>query len=196
MGQVFFPTQQVVLQGSAYDLEDGTLGDAAFMWSSSIDGDLGTGASLGTSELTTGQHIITLTVTDSDGMTSQAQRTITITPEDTLEAVNLEASPFMVNLVVGIGEPVEPYSVTLRSSGDTEIDWTASEDIPWLSVSVITGTTPSDLILTIDPGLLQVGNNTGKITITTNMPGKNTIELMVNVQVTGYSVKLPLIKRE
>ena len=135
-GQVFFPTQQVTLQGSAYDLEDGTLDDAAFLWSSSIDGDLGTGASLNTSELTTGDHIITLTVIDSDGMTSQAQRTITITPEDTPEAVNLEASPFIVGLVIGLGEPVEPYTVTLRSSGDTEIDWTASEDIPWLSLSV------------------------------------------------------------
>jgi hypothetical protein len=193
--QVFFPTQQIDLQGSAYDLEDGTLGDASFQWSSSIDGDLGTGASLGTSELTTGEHIITLTVTDSDGMTSQAQRTITIAPEDTPETVELEASPFLVGLVLGLGEPVEPYTVTLRSSGDTEIDWTANEDIPWLSLSVISGTTPSDLVLTIDPGLLHIGSNTGKIIIMTSGPGRNTIELMVNVQVTGYSVLLPLITR-
>jgi len=194
-GQVFFPTQQIVLQGSANDVEDGTLGDAAFRWSSSIDGDLGTGASLGTSELTTGQHIITLTVTDSDGMTSQAQRTITITPEDTTEEVFLEASPFIVSLVIGIGEPVEPYTITLRSSGDTEIDWNASEDIPWLSANTVSGTTPSDLILMVDPSLLQVGNNTGKITITSGQAGKSPIELMVTVQITGYSVKLPLLQR-
>jgi hypothetical protein len=194
-GQLFFPTQQVALQGSAYDLEDGELADAAYQWSSSIDGDLGTGASLGTSELTTGDHIITLTVTDSDGMTSQAQRTIKIAPEDTPEVVELEASPFIVSLVIGLGEPVDPYTVTLRSSGETEINWSGVEDIPWLSMSVISGTTPSDLVLTIDPSLLQVGNNTGKITITTNVPGKETIELMVNVQVVGYSVKLPLITR-
>ena len=178
------------------EFHNGTLGNAAFLWSSSIDGDLGTGASLGTSEFTTGQHIITLTVTDSDGMTSQAQRTITITPEDTPEAVNLEASPFMVNLVIGIGQPVEPYSITLRSSGDTEIDWIASEDIPWLSLNTGAGTTPSDLVLTIDPGLLHVGNNTGKIVIATGVAGSAPLELMVNVQVTGYSVKLPLMRRD
>ena len=34
----------VWLEGYAYDLEDGTLGDAALAWSSNRDGDLGTGA--------------------------------------------------------------------------------------------------------------------------------------------------------
>jgi hypothetical protein len=77
-GEVFFPTQQVVLQGTAYDLEDGTLGDAAFAWSSDLDGPLGTGASLSTAELTTGAHTITLQVTDSDGQTSQAQRIVVV----------------------------------------------------------------------------------------------------------------------
>ena len=73
---VFQPTQQVVLQGAAYDLEDGTMADAAFAWSSSIDGGLGNGETLNTSELSTGSHVITLQVTDSDGMTGQVQRTI------------------------------------------------------------------------------------------------------------------------
>ena len=52
------------------------MADAAFAWSSSIDGGLGNGETLNTSELSTGSHVITLQVTDSDGMSSQAQRTI------------------------------------------------------------------------------------------------------------------------
>ncbi|MEI6179182.1 MAG: hypothetical protein WCP31_00415, partial [Chloroflexales bacterium] len=36
--QIFYPTQQVTLQASGYDVEDGTLGDAAFAWASSLDG--------------------------------------------------------------------------------------------------------------------------------------------------------------
>ncbi|MCC6187956.1 MAG: hypothetical protein IT318_02900 [Anaerolineales bacterium] len=78
-GQVFFPTQQVTLLATAYDLEDGTLGDAAFAWSSDRDGGLGTGAGLSTAELSTGQHVITLLVTDSDGMTTQVQRLLEVT---------------------------------------------------------------------------------------------------------------------
>ncbi len=77
-GQVFYPTQQVTLQGSAYDLEDGSLDDTAFAWSSDLDGFLGTGATFSTSELSTGAHVITLTVTDSDGMSAVVERDLTV----------------------------------------------------------------------------------------------------------------------
>jgi hypothetical protein len=193
--QIFYPTQQVVLQGTAYDLEDGTLGDAAFHWSSNIDGDLGTGTTLSTSELTTGEHVITLTVTDSDGMSSQAQRMITIAEEDTPVTPSLDVSPFMVGLVVGFGDPITPYTVTLRTTGGTELDWTASEDIPWLSLNATSGTTPSDLILTFDQSLLRVGINSGTVTISSGQAGLAPLELIVTVQMTGYSVKMPLIIR-
>jgi hypothetical protein len=76
--QTFFPTQQVILQGTAYDLEDGMLDDAAFLWTSSLDGDLGNGALLSTSELTTGTHLITLMVIDSGGLATQVTRTIRV----------------------------------------------------------------------------------------------------------------------
>jgi len=54
------------LQGYAYDLEDGTLSDTALRWSSSRDGDLGTGEQV-LASLSPGEHVITLTATDSDG---------------------------------------------------------------------------------------------------------------------------------
>jgi hypothetical protein len=88
--EIFFPTQMVSLVGSAYDLEDGVLDDPAFLWSSSIDGDLGTGANLTTAELTTGVHTITLKATDSNGMSSQVQRTIIIGLEKALYLPLLE----------------------------------------------------------------------------------------------------------
>jgi len=193
--QIFYPTQQVVLSGTAYDLEDGSLGDAAFHWSSSIDGDLGSGATLNTSELRTGVHTITLTVSDSDGMESQAQRTITISEESAPVTANLEAAPFMVGIVAGFGDPITPYIVTLRTTGGSEVDWTASEDIPWLTLDTSAGTTPSELVLTFDPGLLRIGDNAGKIILTSNQAGNSPLELNVTVQVVGHSIKLPLITR-
>jgi hypothetical protein len=54
------------LQGSAYDLEDGALGESSLRWDSSQDGDLGTG-SLVRATLSEGQHVITLLATDNDG---------------------------------------------------------------------------------------------------------------------------------
>ncbi|GAB4412888.1 MAG: hypothetical protein Fur0044_07160 [Anaerolineae bacterium] len=54
------------LQGYAYDLEDGTLGENTLRWTSSRDGNLGTGSQV-LVNLSQGQHVITLRATDSHG---------------------------------------------------------------------------------------------------------------------------------
>jgi hypothetical protein len=59
------------LQGYAYDLEDGILPDTALRWSSSRDGDLGTGSQV-LANLSPGEHVIALTATDSDGNVTTA----------------------------------------------------------------------------------------------------------------------------
>lgn len=59
------------LQGYAYDLEDGALAETALRWSSSRDGDLGTGSQVLVS-LSPGEHLITFTATDSDGNAATA----------------------------------------------------------------------------------------------------------------------------
>jgi hypothetical protein len=65
------PGTPLWLQGYAYDLEDGTLPDMALRWSSSRDGNLGTGSQVLVS-LSPGEHVITLTATDSDGNVTSA----------------------------------------------------------------------------------------------------------------------------
>jgi hypothetical protein len=44
--------------------------------------------------------------------------------------------------------------------------------------------------------LLRVGNNTGKIVIASGVAANAPLELMVNVQVIGYSVNQPLMRRD
>jgi hypothetical protein len=57
------------LHGYAYDLEDGKLADPVYQWSSDKDGYLGEGKLI-LVDLSFGNHIISLIVTDSDGNTS------------------------------------------------------------------------------------------------------------------------------
>jgi hypothetical protein len=59
------------------DFEDGSLSDSAFGWSSSLDGALGTGQVLETG-LSVGEHTLSLTVTDSDGLTDTAAIQVTV----------------------------------------------------------------------------------------------------------------------
>ena len=72
--------QGVLLKGRADDKEDGSI-NSNFSWSSNIDGHLGSGdniTSLSATDFTEGNHIITLTVTDSNGATAAATTDITI----------------------------------------------------------------------------------------------------------------------
>jgi glucose/arabinose dehydrogenase len=69
----------VDLAGSATDPEDGPLTGAALVWTSSLDGVVGTGAAVTTSALSVGEHTITLTATDGDAASAAASITLTVT---------------------------------------------------------------------------------------------------------------------
>ena len=81
--RTFLSGTNVLLIGSAYDLEDGSLdydinpAINTMVWSSSLDGALGSGPYVEISTLTVGVHVITLVVTDSAD--NQASDTIQIT---------------------------------------------------------------------------------------------------------------------
>ena len=61
------PQVNVVLQGSAYDLEDGQLGPPALAWYSNRDGFIGPGPVINTDDLSIGTNVITLKAIDSQG---------------------------------------------------------------------------------------------------------------------------------
>jgi len=75
-GASFRRPEAVLLLGRGVDLEDGELRGDALVWRSGRDGVLGTGNSLVTPDLSRGQHLITLSVTDADGMSRAASVTI------------------------------------------------------------------------------------------------------------------------
>lgn len=65
--------------GQGRDFEDGMRTGAALVWTSSIDGMIGTGTSFSRT-LSPGTNVVTLTVTDSSGNTGTDTVTLTITP--------------------------------------------------------------------------------------------------------------------
>lgn len=68
---------EVTFAGSASDAEDGDL-SGSIAWASSVDGALGTGATLSTSALGAGTHFVTATVTDSGGRAATADTTLIV----------------------------------------------------------------------------------------------------------------------
>jgi TonB family protein len=78
-GSSFTAGTSVTFTGTGADLEDGPLAGASLVWMSDLDGELGTGESVTTTELSIGVHTITLTVTDSEGGTSAHPISVPIT---------------------------------------------------------------------------------------------------------------------
>ncbi len=66
-GTFFKEGENIVFSGIVTDAEDGQLNDTALVWTSSIDGIIGNGATLISSSLSPGDQGITLSATDSDG---------------------------------------------------------------------------------------------------------------------------------
>jgi hypothetical protein len=75
-GEAISKTQS--LAGFAYDREDGQLEGSTLVWSSSIDGQLGNGALVFPAPLSEGQHVLTLSATDSAGETGSTSVTVTV----------------------------------------------------------------------------------------------------------------------
>jgi chitinase len=70
--------QPIPFGGTGTDVEDGTLTGASLVWTSSLEGQIGTGENFSGTLTQQGAHQITLTVTDSDGNDGTASITLNI----------------------------------------------------------------------------------------------------------------------
>lgn len=76
-GAIFTEGDPIDFSGTADDAEDGDL-SGSLVWTSDLDGQIGTGASFSRSDLSVGTHTIEAAATDSDGATGTDTITLTI----------------------------------------------------------------------------------------------------------------------
>ncbi|MBI1382903.1 MAG: hypothetical protein GC161_17655 [Planctomycetaceae bacterium] len=69
----------VILHSSGWDLEDRGLSGNSIQWSSSVDGPLGVGRVTSVANLSVGSHVISVTATDSRGMSTVKSVTVNVT---------------------------------------------------------------------------------------------------------------------
>jgi hypothetical protein len=142
----------VTMTGSANDAQDGPL-SGAIVWTSSIDGSLGTGASV-SRVLTVGTHTITARATDSGGLSGQAQISVTITGTST-------ATPLTNGVpVTGISDSTSgnfKYYSLVVPAGQSTLTFTISGGTGDVDMYVNFGSAPTTTVYQCRPYLS--GNN-------------------------------------
>ncbi|GAB4581507.1 MAG: BACON domain-containing carbohydrate-binding protein [Anaerolineales bacterium] len=208
-GATFFYEQTISLAGMSYDVQDGSVYEFNHAWSNQ-DGILGYGTTLSLSQLPIGEHQLTLTATNSWGLTGTDTITIYISDELDLPGPTLSAAPRPVNWHVGAEETTLQTAEVLIDNigGGTLPDWTATENADWLTLSAATGPVSATLTLTANPVGIEPGTVVSTtITISTPASGSTpaqTVEVLVTLAVgdiwhsygqDGNKVYLPLIIR-
>jgi hypothetical protein len=111
--------------GSATDAEDGTL-TASLVWTSSLDGQIGTGTGFSRT-LSVGSHTITAKVVDSGALFTSKQVGVTVTaPSNTAPTVTITAPSSGTSVVQGT-------AITFAGSASDTQDGTLTSSLVWTS---------------------------------------------------------------
>jgi uncharacterized protein (TIGR03437 family) len=95
----------------------------------------------------------------------------------------LSASPATLNLNQVVGGGVLPAgSISILSSG-TGVTFNTTASTPWLSVSPATGTTPGQVVVSVNPAGMQPGNYSGTVTISATGVSNGPLTVAVNLTV-------------
>ena len=161
-------------EGTGTDSEDGPLASSALNWSSSIDGDLGSGSPLSINTLSVGTHTITLTSRDSKGTTGSTTITLTITNTPPTAAISSPATDTAFTTkdfitFIGTGTDMEDGNLA-----DSTLSWSSSRDGQLGTGSPLTldTLTPGShtITLTVIDKDDSTGTDTIAITVTNTSP--------------------------
>ena len=122
-GSSLLEGSQLQLSGSATDPQDGPIPGGSLSWTSSIDGALGTGASLEIPLPSVGVHTISLMAEDSDGNKGVASISVAIEELDFLDGTVTDPEIGIVVSSLGnavhlfqLGDPSEKREIPLGAS--------------------------------------------------------------------------------
>ncbi|MGJ8696786.1 MAG: sulfatase-like hydrolase/transferase [Verrucomicrobiaceae bacterium] len=170
-GSNALPGSSVTFTATATDTEDGNL-NTALTWSSSIDGALGTGASITTSSLSVGVHTITASATDSGSLTGTHSISLDIsTPDNFPPTVSISAPANASTVTTGV-------PTTFTATGTDPEDGDVSSNIIWTSnLSGVLGTGDTISITNLAVGTHTI---TAQTSDSEHLTGSATLTITVN----------------
>ncbi len=196
-GEFFVSDQLINLIGEGVDNEDGRLQGDSLSWYSNLDGFLGEGSTLvlNALDMTPGSHTITLIAQDIDGQIDESSIEMTVFQEPPTLPISLSIAPQTLQFITYLHLGQSPDRIiSIRNDGDGLMTWTATDNSSWLTISSLSGTAPSNILVSVNPAGLPVGEYQGTITITA--PSASNSPQIINVFMVirePFILNLPLI---
>jgi hypothetical protein len=107
----------------------------------------------------------------------------------------LRTSTAEIVLLVESGASTQTVPIEVKDVSDGVINWTATKDQSWISLSDSSGKTPDTIDVTIDPSGKPVGSaSTGSITFDSSF-GKPAIDVTLRVVDEVFAIYLPVTRR-
>ncbi|HOX27778.1 MAG TPA: PKD domain-containing protein [bacterium] len=182
-GATFNQGTTITFTGAAADCEDGMLA-TGFKWTSDINGTIGTGATIRTSELSPGIHTITLTATDSGLLADTASIKITVAPNTS----NNPPTATIVSPANGL-EFSNGATINFLGAGtDPENGILTGASLVWYSDDVQIGTGTNFQLTTLAPGTHVI-----KLVATDNWGLTGTASVTVKVSTTAAQNNAPTV---
>lgn len=167
---VFAPGADILFEGTGVDQNNNVLADEQLVWSSDVDGELGTDASLSRNDLSIGSHVITLTGTDGDGLVGTA-------------TVNIRVNDLPIAIITAPADQSEFFdtqTIVLTGEGtDTEDGALTGESLVW--TSDLDGEIGTGEELQVDGSAVTLGVHNITLTVTDADGGEGTDVIQISV---------------
>jgi len=121
-------------------------------------------AAVNLSGLAAGTYSAVITASAPGATSKTLPVTLTVSSSSTTASIWSSPGPPSFTAMTG-GPAPAAQTMTLNSTGGP-LSWTASDNAPWLTLSPASGSTPGNLVLTVNPTSLAAGTYNGLITVT------------------------------
>jgi hypothetical protein len=158
------------LAAEAFDPQDGS--QVSYSWATVV-ATFATGDRVTVNSIGTGANVITVTATNSYGLSATDTVVVNMGDDLSLAGPTLAVGPTSLAFHAAAGaSSSQSAQVSIANSGGGALSWTASDDAAWLSVDAASGTAPAILTVTADPSGLEPGRTyTATVTITSAAAG-------------------------
>jgi hypothetical protein len=174
--------QSVNFEAAAKDPQDGNLAGSALTWSTA-QGVLGTGDRISVASLPLGTHLVTLTATNSPGLSATRTVTVVVAADPGTPGPTMTVGPVRIGWQVAAGETqLQTAVLHVGNRGSGALAFTATSESPWLTVSAPSGIAPATLTLTANPTGFVAGSSVDTA-VTLRFAGPPPQEILVPVRV-------------